>query len=125
VLPVTDDYVGGKPVTRIRRGDRKAVRLLTVNAFALLGLRDPFFLVKGLLDRLVYLSLGLSIMLGDRRLSARAGRRQVWSHWSSCTQKYDRTGWVDLAHQGTKINITSATYQDLTDVFPSRGRTSR
>jgi hypothetical protein len=32
-------------------GDRKAVRLLTVNAFALLGLRDPFFLVKGLLDR--------------------------------------------------------------------------
>jgi tellurite resistance protein TerC len=33
------------------------------NAFALLGLRALFFLVKGLLDRLVYLSTGLSIIL--------------------------------------------------------------
>jgi tellurite resistance protein TerC len=33
------------------------------NAFALLGLRALYFLVKGLLDKLVYLSLGLSIIL--------------------------------------------------------------
>ena len=33
------------------------------NAFALLGLRALYFLVKGLLDRLVYLSLGLSFIL--------------------------------------------------------------
>jgi len=33
------------------------------NAFALLGLRALFFLVSGLLDRLVYLSLGLSLIL--------------------------------------------------------------
>ncbi|WP_051772223.1 TerC/Alx family metal homeostasis membrane protein [Saccharothrix sp. NRRL B-16314] len=33
------------------------------NAFALLGLRALFFLVKGLLDRLVYLSTGLSLIL--------------------------------------------------------------
>jgi tellurite resistance protein TerC len=33
------------------------------NAFALLGLRALYFLVKGLLDRLVYLAVGLSIIL--------------------------------------------------------------
>ncbi len=37
--------------------------VLTANAFALLGLRPLFFLVKGLLDRLVYLSTGLAIIL--------------------------------------------------------------
>ena len=38
--------------------------VFTANAFALLGLRALFFLVRGLLDRLVYLSVGLSIILG-------------------------------------------------------------
>jgi len=38
--------------------------VLTANAFALLGLRALFFLVSGLLDRLVYLSIGLSLVLG-------------------------------------------------------------
>jgi predicted tellurium resistance membrane protein TerC len=33
------------------------------NAFALLGLRALFFLVTGLLDRLVYLSTGLALIL--------------------------------------------------------------
>ncbi|MDQ3885652.1 MAG: TerC family protein, partial [Actinomycetota bacterium] len=33
------------------------------NAFALLGLRALYFLLRGLLDRLVYLSLGLSVIL--------------------------------------------------------------
>lgn len=37
--------------------------VFAANAFALLGLRALFFLVKGLLDRLVYLSVGLSIIL--------------------------------------------------------------
>jgi tellurite resistance protein TerC len=94
VLPVTDDYVGGKIITRVD-GKRVVTPLLivliaigsvdllfaldsipavfgvteeayivfTANAFALLGLRALFFLVKGLLDRLVYLSTGLSIIL--------------------------------------------------------------
>ena len=94
LLPVTDDYVGGKLLTRVG-GRRMATPLLlvliaigsidllfaldsipavfgvteepfivfTANAFALLGLRALFFLVKGLLDRLVYLSTGLSIIL--------------------------------------------------------------
>jgi tellurite resistance protein TerC len=94
ILPITDDYVGGKLVTRV--GGRRMVTPLFVvllaiggidllfaldsipavfgvteepyivfaaNAFALLGLRALFFLVKGLLDRLVYLSTGLSLIL--------------------------------------------------------------
>jgi tellurite resistance protein TerC len=93
-LPLTDDYVGGKMVTRV--GGRRmftplflvliaigssdilfaldsipavfgvtdeAFIVFVANAFALLGLRALFFLVKGLLDRLVYLSTGLSVIL--------------------------------------------------------------
>jgi tellurite resistance protein TerC len=37
--------------------------VICANAFALLGLRPLYFLVKGLLDRLVYLSTGLSLIL--------------------------------------------------------------
>ncbi|GGN08091.1 tellurium resistance protein TerC [Lentzea pudingi] len=94
LLPVTDDYVGGKIFTRVD-GKRLATPLFvvlvaiggvdllfaldsipavfgvteqpyivfTANAFALLGLRALFFLVKGLLDRLVYLSAGLAVIL--------------------------------------------------------------
>jgi TerC family integral membrane protein len=93
-LTVTDDYDGGKMITRVG-GKRVVTPLLIVliaigssdllfaldsipavfgvtdeaylvfvaNAFALLGLRALFFLVKGLLDRLVYLSAGLSVIL--------------------------------------------------------------
>ena len=38
--------------------------VFTANAFALMGLRQLFFLLDGLLDKLVYLSWGLSIILG-------------------------------------------------------------
>jgi tellurite resistance protein TerC len=93
-LPVTEDYIDGKMITRID-GKRMVTPLFLVllaiggtdllfaldsipavfgvtesayivfvaNAFALLGLRALFFLVKGLLDRLVYLSTGLSLIL--------------------------------------------------------------
>jgi tellurite resistance protein TerC len=38
--------------------------VLTANAFALMGLRQLYFIIGGLLDRLVYLSVGLAIVLG-------------------------------------------------------------
>ena len=38
--------------------------VLTANVFALMGLRQLYFLIGGLLQRLVYLSLGLSLVLG-------------------------------------------------------------
>ena len=37
--------------------------VFTANAFALMGLRQLYFLIGGLLDRLVYLSKGLSVVL--------------------------------------------------------------
>lgn len=93
-LPVTEEYVEGRLVTRVD-GRRMVTPLFIVliaigsidllfaldsipavfgvteeayivfvaNAFALLGLRALFFLVKGLLDRLVYLSAGLAFIL--------------------------------------------------------------
>lgn len=42
----------------------EAYIVVTANAFALLGLRPLFFLVKGLLGRLVYLWTGLALILG-------------------------------------------------------------
>src|SRR5689334_17338010 len=94
ILPVSDDYVGGRLIARVG-GRRVATPLFivfvaiggtdilfaldsipavfgvtdqpyivfTANAFALLGLRALFFLVAGLLDRLVYLSAGLALIL--------------------------------------------------------------
>ena len=94
LLPITDEYEGGKIVTRLD-GRRMFTPMFIVliaigsidllfaldsipavfgvteepfivfaaNAFALLGLRALFFLVKGLLDRLVYLSAGLALIL--------------------------------------------------------------
>lgn len=38
--------------------------VFTATAFSLMGLRQLFFLIDGLLDRLVYLSYGLAIILG-------------------------------------------------------------
>ena len=38
--------------------------VFTANAFALLGLRQLYFLLGGLLERLVYLSNGLAVILG-------------------------------------------------------------
>ena len=38
--------------------------VFTANVFALMGLRQLYFLIGGLLDRLVYLSYGLAVVLG-------------------------------------------------------------
>jgi tellurite resistance protein TerC len=38
--------------------------VFTANVFALMGLRQLYFLLGGLLDRLVYLSMGLAVVLG-------------------------------------------------------------
>ena len=94
VLPLTDEYHGGKLTVRldgrlvltplflvlIAIGStdilfaldsipaifgitEEAFIVFAANAFALLGLRALFFLVSGLLDQLVYLSTGLSLVL--------------------------------------------------------------
>src|SRR5690606_32831057 len=42
----------------------EAYLVFTANVFALMGLRQLYFLLGGLLDRLVYLNIGLSVVLG-------------------------------------------------------------
>src|SRR3954447_22635229 len=44
--------------------------VFAANAFSLLGLRQLYFLIDGLLDRLVYLHYGLAVILGVLRLQA-------------------------------------------------------
>ena len=46
--------------------------VITPSAFALMGLRQMFFLLDGLPDRLIYLSLGLAVTSGS---SASADQR--------------------------------------------------
>ncbi len=43
---------------------KEAYLVFTANVFALMGLRQLYFLIGGLLDRLVYLGLGLAAVLG-------------------------------------------------------------
>ncbi|HZC53309.1 MAG TPA: TerC/Alx family metal homeostasis membrane protein [Mycobacterium sp.] len=43
---------------------REPYLVLTANLFALMGLRQLYFLIGGMLKRLVYLDVGLSILLG-------------------------------------------------------------
>jgi tellurite resistance protein TerC len=43
---------------------REPYLVFTANVFALMGLRQLYFLLGGLLDRLLYLSAGLSVVLG-------------------------------------------------------------
>jgi tellurite resistance protein TerC len=43
---------------------KEAYIVFTANAFALMGLRQLYFLLDGLLDRLVHLSYGLAVILG-------------------------------------------------------------
>lgn len=43
---------------------KEAYLVLTANVFALMGLRQLYFLLGGLLDRLIYLSQGLAVVLG-------------------------------------------------------------
>ena len=38
--------------------------VLTANVFALMGLRQLYFLIGGLLERIIYLNVGLSVILG-------------------------------------------------------------
>jgi tellurite resistance protein TerC len=43
---------------------REPYLVLTANLFALMGLRQLYFLIGGLLERLVYLNIGLAVLLG-------------------------------------------------------------
>src|SRR5215218_3968441 len=58
--------------------------VFTANVFALMGLRQLYFLVGGMLKRLVYLSLGLSVILGfiGIKLVLHAMHHYHWADWA-------------------------------------------
>ena len=59
---------------------QEAYIVFTANAFALMGLRQLYFLLDGLLDRLVYLSKGLAVILGfiGAKLVLHAAHEYSW-----------------------------------------------
>ena len=62
-LGVTDLLFALDSIPAIYGITREPYLVLTANMFALMGLRQLYFLIGGLLDRLVYLSIGLSFLL--------------------------------------------------------------
>lgn len=58
--------------------------VFTANAFALMGLRQLYFLLDGVLDRLVYLSKGLALILGfiGVKLILHAAAHYSWGSWA-------------------------------------------
>jgi tellurite resistance protein TerC len=80
----------------------------TSNAFAILGLRALYFMLAGLMQRFVYLSLGLSVVL------VFVGAKFIWS---------DLFGkvpiWVSLPFIATVVSISIAA-----SLWKTRGKTS-
>ncbi|GLY29920.1 TerC family protein [Kineosporia sp. NBRC 101731] len=58
--------------------------VFTANVFALMGLRQLYFLIGGLLQRLIYLSLGLSFILAfiGVKLVLHAMHEYHWADWA-------------------------------------------
>lgn len=63
VIGFTDVLFALDSIPAIYGLTQEAYLVFTANAFALMGLRQLYFLLGGLLDRLVYLSYGLSFIL--------------------------------------------------------------
>ena len=63
VIGITDMLFAFDSIPAIFGLTEKAYIVFTANAFALMGLRQLFFLLDGMLDRLVHLSHGLAIIL--------------------------------------------------------------
>ena len=63
-LGVTDLLFALDSIPAIYGLTQEPYLVLTANVFALMGLRQLYFLIGGLLQRLVYLSFGLAVLLG-------------------------------------------------------------
>jgi tellurite resistance protein TerC len=63
-LGLTDLFFALDSIPAILGLTKDAYIVFTANAFALLGLRQLYFLLDGLLSRLVYLQYGLAVILG-------------------------------------------------------------
>jgi tellurite resistance protein TerC len=90
--------------------------VFTANVFALMGLRQLYFLVGGLLKRLIYLSLGLSIILGfiGIKLVLHALHYYHWADWAPFDGEIPI--WLSLA-----VIIGTLTITTVASLAKSRG----
>jgi tellurite resistance protein TerC len=81
--------------------------VFTANVFALMGLRQLYFLVGGMLKRLVYLSLGLSVILGfiGIKLVLHALHTYHWADWAPFNGEIPI--WLSLAVIVGTLTITT------------------
>ncbi|WP_341350944.1 hypothetical protein [Nocardioides convexus] len=82
-LGVTDILFALDSIPAIFGITQEPYLVFTANVFALMGLRQLYFLLGGLLQKLVYLSLGLAFILafiGVKPGPARAARERVAVH---------------------------------------------
>jgi tellurite resistance protein TerC len=96
--------------------------VFTANAFALMGLRQLYFLLGGLLQRLVYLSYGLAFILGfiGVKLIAEA------LHTSGVSWAPEVPIWVSLLVIGVTMVITTVAslIKARRDIQASKGNTT-
>jgi tellurite resistance protein TerC len=96
-LGITDVLFAVDSIPAIFGLTREAFIVFTANAFALLGLRQLFFLLGALAARLVYLSKGLALILAfiGVKLILEAAHGVHWTHIGS----------FDLPHIGTNLSL--------------------
>jgi len=83
---------------------QEAYLVFTANAFALMGLRQLYFLIGGLVERLVYLNYGLAVILSfiGAKLFLHAAHEY---HWVPDT--FEISNWVSLGVIVTVLAVTT------------------
>ncbi|MQA61114.1 MAG: TerC/Alx family metal homeostasis membrane protein [Actinophytocola sp.] len=83
---------------------QEAFLVFTANAFALMGLRQLYFLIGGLVDKLVYLSYGLAVILSfiGIKLFLHAAHEYGW-----VSDAFEINNWVSLGVIVVVLAITT------------------
>ena len=95
--------------------------VFTANAFALMGLRQLYFLLDGLLDRLVYLSKGLAVILGfiGAKLILHAAHDYSWGkNWAPDIGTFTSLGVIVGVLAITVVLSLRKTRQDPSAALP-------
>ncbi|HVE74320.1 MAG TPA: TerC family protein [Mycobacteriales bacterium] len=91
--------------------------VFTANAFALMGLRQLYFLLDGLLDRLVYLSKGLAVILGfiGAKLILHAAHEYSWGKWAPDIGTFTSLGVIVVVLAITVVTSLRKTRRDAAE----------
>ncbi len=99
--------------------------VITANAFALIGLRQLFFVVRGLLDKLEHLSKGLSLVLAF--IGAKLILQALYENSLPFLNRGEPIGWAPEIPTSISLAVVVAIIllTALTSTFTSRRRASR